>query len=345
MLPKRFGFKKSGSDDKKNTIPAKPVVKSTWKKTTEAKTIAAKPLSGGVSAFGAQVTDEQLRRYADLIYRRTGIRISPQKKTLLSNRLRRRLRETGIKGYDEYFQYLTSLKPDDPEWDGFLQEITTHETYLFRDEAQWNWFRKQFLPEMEARAKKTGRRQLRIWSAACSTGDEAMTIATCIAASLPNFQRWNIRILGTDIGIGAVEQAKTAVFNERAMRLVPEELRKRYFTQVPNASVWKAKPVLTSMASFRQHNLLDPLVNEGPFDIVFLKNVLIYFDTESKKRVIGNVTKVIREGGYLVAGAAEGISDLVRSFQRLQPWLYRVPEAKEKSSSPAKKTTYSFLKK
>ncbi|RMF95194.1 MAG: protein-glutamate O-methyltransferase CheR [Planctomycetota bacterium] len=298
-----------------------------------------------MSGFGSQVTDEQLRRYADLIYRRTGIRISPQKKTLLSNRLRRRLRETGIKGYDEYYQHLTSLKPDDPEWDGFLQEITTHETYLFRDEAQWAWFRKQFLPEMEARAKKTGRRQLKIWSAACSTGDEAMTIATCIAASLPNFQRWNIRILGTDIGIGAVEQAKTAVFNERAMKLVPEELRKRYFTQVPNASVWKAKPVLTSMAVFRQHNLLDPLVNEGPFDIVFLKNVLIYFDTESKKRVIDNVTKVLREGGYLVAGAAEGISGLVRSYQRLHPWLYRVPETKEKSSSPTKKTTYSFLKK
>ncbi len=90
-----------------------------------------------------QVTDVQLARYADLIYQRTGIRVSPQKKTLLSNRLRRRLRETGIKDFEDYYKHLENLRPADPEWDAFLQEITTHETYLFRDEAQWDWFSQQ----------------------------------------------------------------------------------------------------------------------------------------------------------------------------------------------------------
>lgn len=272
-----------------------------------------------------QVSDGQLARYADLIYARTGIRVSPQKKTLLSNRLRRRLRATGIEGFDEYYRHLKGLRASDPEWDAFLQEITTHETYLFRDEGQWKWFREHYLSEINDAARKGLRkRSLRIWSAACSTGDEAMTMACCIAAGLPNHQQWEIRLLGTDIGVGAVEQARAAVFGERAMRLVSTEFRRRFFTQAQGSQTWQAKPVLTRLATFRRHNLMDPL-RENPFDLVILKNVLIYFDPASKGKVIANILSAIRPGGLLVAGAAEGVSDLLRGCQRLESWLYRKP--------------------
>jgi chemotaxis protein methyltransferase CheR len=271
------------------------------------------------------VTDEQLALYADLIYRRTGIRVVPQKKTLLSNRVRRRLRETGIKGFDEYYEHLKRLPPDDPEWDGFLQEITTHETYLFRDENHWEWFRGTYLPHCAAEARSGNRPcSLRIWSAACSTGDEAFTAACCVAACLPNFQQWQIRIIGTDIGVGAVTQAKAAQFSERAVRLVPPAYKARYFSKDIQASVWQARPILTGMMSFRQHNLLDPL-RERPFDVVFLKNVLIYFAPASKKRVVENVRSLVQPGGLLVAGPAEGIGDLLKDYARLQPWLYQRP--------------------
>jgi len=282
-----------------------------------------------------QVTDAELQRYADLVYRRTGIRISPQKKTLLSNRLRRRLKETGIRSYSEYYDYLTKLPPQHPEWDAFLQEITTHETYLFRDEAQWRWFREKFLREMAA--SQTGaNKTLRIWSAACSTGDEAFTAACCIADGLPDFRSWRITILGTDIGIGAIEQAKTAVFGERAMRLVPEDYKKRFFDKIPNAMVWRAKPILTNMTVFRQHNLMEPL-KERNFDLIFLKNVLIYFDNVSKQVVIRNVLQALRPGGYLMVGAAEGVGDLLRDMKRTQPWLYQKPPNKppEHQAHPA----------
>jgi len=272
-----------------------------------------------------QVTDAQLAQFAELIYRRTGIRVSPQKKTLLSNRVRRRLRQTGIASFGEYCDHLRRMRPDDPEWDAFLQEITTHETYLFRDESQWDWFRNGFLAELVAAARSgKAKRSLRIWSAACSTGDEAMTIACCIADCLPNLSQWKVQIIGTDIGIGAIEQAKAGVFGERAMRLVPEEYRKRFFTKGTDAQVWQSRPTLTSMLSFRQHNLLDPM-RDKPFDVVCLKNVLIYFDVASKERVINNVRSALRPGGLLIAGAAEGVADLVKDFQRIQPWLYRKP--------------------
>jgi chemotaxis protein methyltransferase CheR len=272
-----------------------------------------------------QVTDAQLAQFAELIYRRTGIRVSPQKKMLLSNRVRRRLRQTGMTDFGGYCEHLRRLRPDDPEWDAFLQEITTHETYLFRDESQWDWFRNSFLAERAAAVRSGGaRRSLRIWSAACSTGDEAMTIACCIADCLPNLGQWKVQIIGTDIGLGAVEQAKAAVFGERAMRLVPEPYRRRFFTRAKDAAVWQAKPVLTDMAAFRQHNLMDRPRDTG-LDLVYLKNVLIYFDATSKRTVIDNVRSAIRPGGLLVAGAAEGVADFVRDFHRIQPWLYQKP--------------------
>ncbi len=272
-----------------------------------------------------QVTDQQIAQYAALIYDRTGIRVSPKKKTLLSNRVRRRLRKTGITGFDAYYDHLKRLSPKDPEWDAFLQEITTHETYLFRDESQWDWFRNSFLPQCAARARSAGdKRSLRIWSAACSTGDEAFTIASCIAGCLPNYQLWKIKIVGTDIGVGAVEQAQSAVFGQRAMRLVPEDYRRRFFTKAADAQIWQANPVLTEMTAFRQHNLMKPL-RETAFDLVLLKNVLIYFDADSKRRVVANVRSAIRPGGLLLAGASEGISGMINDFQRIQPWLYQKP--------------------
>src|SRR5262249_21777358 len=160
-----------------------------------------------------QITDDQLARFADLIYSTAGIKISPQKKMMLSNRLRRRLKETGLDCFDAYLALLKSLPPDDPEWDAFLQEVSTHETYLFRDERHWSWMMSEFLPDVVAKARAGERpKSLRIWSAACSSGDEAFTIATCIADVVSDCNQWNIEIIGTDIGVGAIEQATNAVF-------------------------------------------------------------------------------------------------------------------------------------
>jgi len=245
---------------------------------------------GLVAAVGrlVEVTDGELARYAELIYRRTGIRVAPQKKTLLSNRVRRRLRETGIDSYGAYYQHLKRLRPSDPEWGAFLQEITTHETYLFRDEGHWDWLRNVYLPQVAAEARSGSRpRRLRVWSAACSTGDEPFTAACCIADSLANHQQ--------------------------------------FFKKAAGAGVWQAKPVLTRMVAFRHHNLLDPL-REMPFDLVFVKNVLIYFDRASKRRVMDNVRAAVRPGGLLVAGAAEGIGELLKDYARVQSWLYRRSE-------------------
>jgi chemotaxis protein methyltransferase CheR len=272
-----------------------------------------------------QVTDVELQQFAELIYRRTGIRIPPQKKLLLSNRLRRRLKSTGIADFGDYYRHLKRLHAEDGEWDALLQEVTTHETYLFRDERQWDWFRSVYLPErMNAARQHKIPRALRIWSAACSTGDEPMTVACCIAGCLSDPMLWRIQIVGTDIGVGALADAKRATFGQRAMQHVPEEYRHRFFVKAKDAPSWRAMPVLTDMINFRQHNLMEPL-GERPFDLVLLKNVLIYFDAASKTTVLNHVRRALVPGGLLLAGAAEGISNMVPDLERLEPWLFRKP--------------------
>lgn len=270
------------------------------------------------------LSDDEQRRFTALIYDRTGIRIPPQKKTLLSNRLRRLLRAHQFENFETYFQHLRRLPDGHGDWDGFLQEVTTHETYLFRDLNQWNWLRESYLPQLRTEVR-AGRhdRSLRIWSAACSTGDEPYTIACCVADRLQGLGQWKIEIMGTDIGAGALEHARAGVFGERAMRNVPETYRRRFFTDQGRGS-WQAKPELTQWMQFRQHNLMDPVPTTA-FDLVFVKNVLIYFDPDSKRHVFAHVDRAIRRQGMLVSGPAEGIGELLSGYERVEPWLHRKP--------------------
>ena len=268
-----------------------------------------------------RVDETDMQRFIELVYERTGIRVPPAKKALLCSRVRGRVRETGVRNIADYYWHLERLSADTPEWDVFLQEITAHQTYLFRDQPQWNWFRSSYLPQLAAAVRSAARpRTLRIWSAACNTGDEAMTAAMCIADCLPNYQHWKIHILGTDIGAEALERARCAVFSRRAMRRVPEDYY-RFFTKAEHADIWRAKPVLTEMVLFRQHNLLDPL-EDKPFDLVFLKNVLVHFDTESKQRVLEHLCAVVRPGGFLIVGPDDDVTGLLGQFNTVQPWLH-----------------------
>jgi chemotaxis protein methyltransferase CheR len=273
----------------------------------------------------AQLSDAQLSRFADLIYRRSGISLSPRKRLMLTNRLRRRLRATGIADFDRYYRRLRGLEATDAEWDAFLQEIATHETYLFRDAQQWDWFRHEYLPSLAAEPHR-GRtaRSLRIWSAACSTGDEPVTAACCVAAALKDLGAWRVRILGTDLSGESMRKAKSGVFGVRAMRHVPADIRRRFFAPSSDGKSWKVLPPVADMLSYRRHNLLEPLP-WGTFDLVLLRNVLIYFDAVSKAAVMENVRRAVRPGGYLLCGAVEGVSAWLRDFRRARPWLFQKP--------------------
>lgn len=271
-----------------------------------------------------ELSDEEFAWFREFIYRQAGIRIPETKRILVKNRLRRRLKATGIPDFATYYTHLTSPRGTG-ELPLFLDAITTNETYFDRDPRQYAWFQETFLTEVASAGRARFRpRRLHIWSAACSTGEEAYSLALRLHEERARFPGWDLRILGTDISGEAIESARAACYDARALRLITPERRLRGFDFDPGAQRWTVKPEVRTLATWKLHNLLKPLP-EPPFDCIFLKNVLIYFDVESKKAVVSNVLRALAPGGYLVAGLTEGVYNLLAPLERLQPWLYRKP--------------------
>jgi len=269
-----------------------------------------------------ELTDEEYHRFCELIYRVTGIRIAENKRVMVGNRVRRRLRATGISTFTDYYTFLISSAGAD-EMPLFLDAITTNETYFYRDIHQYEWLGEAFLPEIIQQAAQRKRpRVLRIWSAACSTGEEPYSIALKILGQRPLLAGWRTVVLGTDLSGAVLAAAETGSYDGRAVRLIEPKERQMYFKEDTQTQRWIVKPNVKAHVTWKQHNLLDRL-KEEPFDCVFLKNVLIYFDTESKKAVVTNVIDALAKGGYLVIGPTEGIHAMLGSLCKVKPWLFQ----------------------
>jgi chemotaxis protein methyltransferase CheR len=269
-----------------------------------------------------ELTDGEYQKYCELIYRVAGIRIADNKRVMVSNRVRRRLRATGITSFAEYHAFLIS-PAGNGEMPLFLDAITTNETYFLRDIQNYEWLGDTFLPEIIRQAVARKRpKTLRTWSAACSTGEEPYSIALQVLAKKPLLAGWRITILGTDLSGAVLDAARAGSYDARAIRLIEPAQRKTFFDEAPAAERWTVKPEVQGLVTWKQHNLLFPL-KEDPFDCIFLKNVLIYFDTESKQSVVRNVIDSLAKGGYLVIGPTEGIYSMLDSLTKLKPWLYQ----------------------
>jgi len=269
-----------------------------------------------------ELTDEECARFCGLIYRAAGIRIADNKRVMIGNRVRRRLRATGIGSFREYYAFLTS-PAGAGEMPLFLDVITTNETYFFRDAQHYQWLGKEFLPEVArlAAAHKHPRR-LRIWSAACSTGEEPYSIAIEVFEKRALFAGWKVTILGTDISGAALADARAGRYDARSVRHVEPGRLLACFDEDRQGGAWTVKPVVKALVEWRPHNLLAPLGGE-PFDCIFLKNVLIYFDRDSKQAVVKNLVAALAAGGFLVVGPTEGVHNMLDPLARVQAWLYR----------------------
>jgi chemotaxis protein methyltransferase CheR len=269
-----------------------------------------------------ELSDGEYKNYCELIYRVAGIRIAENKRIMIGNRVRRRLRATGILTFTEYYTFLTS-PAGNGEMPLFLDAITTNETYFFRDIQNYDWLGDTFLSEIiqQAAARKRPK-SLRIWSAACSTGEEPYSIALKLLARKPPLSGWRTTILGTDLSGAVLNAAQMGRYDARAVRLIDPGQRQAFFDEEPARERWVIKPDVKTVVTWKQHNLLFAL-KEDPFDCIFLKNVLIYFDTESKQTVVRNVIDSLAKGGYLVTGPTEGIYTMLDPLSKLKPWLYQ----------------------
>jgi chemotaxis protein methyltransferase CheR len=268
-----------------------------------------------------QLNAHQFGRFRDFIYEASGIRIGDGKVVLLSNRVRRRARAGRFSTFDAYYRYLTSDEGKG-ELGRFLDEITTNETFFFRTPSHFEWLGGTFFPAF-ARGAGSRRRGPRVWSAGCATGAEPYSIAICALENGLGGGDERVRILGTDLSEDALRTAREAAFRPRTIEGVDHARRERFFEPV-EGDLWRPRAEVRALVEFEPHNLLEPL-NAPAFDCVFIRNVLIYFDHDSKRRAVSNLTRALAPGGFLVVGPSEGLFDMLQPLERLSPFLYRKP--------------------
>ena len=277
------------------------------------------PVSGLIT-----LTPPQFKLFQAFIHQHTGIWTQDTKVALLSNRIRRRLRERGLDSFDTYYSLLSESKLPG-ELGHFIDCITTNETHFFRTSDHLDWFAGPFLEGAMARAAAGHRQQsLRVWSAACSSGEEAYSLAICLAERGSQLAGWSLRVVGSDISEAAIARARAAIYGPKAVeRVAPDRLAK-YFVSDPATETWKVKPAVAGLCEFHRHNLLDPM-REPAFDCISLRNVLIYFNEASKPVALKNLVNALHSGGFLVVGTTDGAHDFLGGLERCSTFLYRKP--------------------
>ena len=254
----------------------------------------------------------------DYVHRTAGIVIGADKTALITGRLWRRLEVTSHPSYESYFAYVSSAAGEQ-ERQVMLDLLTTNETYFFREPAHFSFLRDDIIP-------RQGPQKIRIWCAASSTGEEAHSIAMVLADSLGKCD-WEI--LATDISSKVLEQARKGVYRAERINHIPHHYLQRFCRRGIGdyEGMLAVVPSLRSRITFEQHNLLHRRNDVEQFDVIFLRNVLIYFDQATKQNVLNNILRSLRPGGWLILGHCESVQGLDVDISVVRPSIYRKADA------------------
>lgn len=270
------------------------------------------------------MTDAEFERFRVYIYRAAGIHLAPAKKDLLSGRLMRRMRELGIGSFYDYYHVL--VHGDGTEPVHLLNAISTNETHFFREVRHFDFLRERVFGQWVRRAD-AGRmpRRIRLWSAGCATGEEPYTLAMLAAERFPAADGWDVEILATDLSTRAIDTARQAVWPLEKAEEIPDRYLKAYMLKGVgrHEGRMKAGMEIRSLVRCARVNLNDEVypVN-GPFDVIFCRNVLIYFDHESKTRVVRRLVTHLGPRGYLFVGQVESLAALTDHVRSVGPTVY-----------------------
>lgn len=260
------------------------------------------------------LSDELFRLISDLIYKNSGLKFEQDSKYLIQRRLSQRIQMLNLDSFQRYYYYLLYDQNREAEMDNIFDLITTNETYFFREEKQLKAFSEEILPEIIQEKQAKGEYRLRVWSAGCSTGEEPYSIAI-ILYEKPYLKGWDIDIFASDISSKALAKARKAVFTSNSFRNVNDEIINTYF--IKEDDKFKLKDHIRNMVTFGKLNIIDEkkLVLLGELDVIFCRNVLIYFDTDAKKKAVENFYNRLRKNGFLLLGHSESLLGLSTKFQ------------------------------
>jgi chemotaxis protein methyltransferase CheR len=299
---------------------------------TQAKEVATFP--GSNIGNELTISDVTFTRYQTMLYRNAGIWLNASKKPLLLCRLSKRLRQLDVRSFDHYFRVITS---DPDERSVFFNLITTNETHFFREPRQFEYLEDAIIPDWKQLAADGKRsKTLNIWSAGCSSGEEPYSILMLLLQHFPLDSGWTIRILATDISTRVLQSAQEGIYRIERAKDVPAPFLKKFMLKGHGnqSGMMCVKPELKPMIEFRHLNLNDGDYQLGrSFDLVFCRNVLIYFNQESKTQVIHRLVSHIAPGGRLFLGHAENLAGIAEPGCSVSPNVYLISKEMIRNSS------------
>jgi chemotaxis protein methyltransferase CheR len=257
--------------------------------------------------------DDVFRLLRDLVHSYCGIYFDDGSKFLVERRLARRLEERQVRTFEEYYHFLRYDRKRDEELAVLVDNLTTNETYFFRESPQLRAFAEEILPEL--RTTLADRKSLRIWSAGCSTGEEPYTIAMLLLESGAWWRDWQVEILGSDINQRVLHTARKGVYKKTSHRVSTPEMMKKYFVEEGKGD-YRIIDAVRELVSFSYVNLLDPFKTSliSNMDVIFCRNVIIYFDRDAKKKVVESFHDKLRDNGYLLLGHSESLINISNAF-------------------------------
>ncbi len=275
--------------------------------------------------MGLEITDAEFKRLVKYMYDNFGINLSA-KRVLVQGRLGNMLNDRGFKNYDEY---LDAVMKDSSgtEVTTILNKLTTNHTFFMREPEHYTFLKETILPYMTETCKKD--HVLRIWSAACSSGEECYTTAMLMDQYFgAEKAKWDTVILATDISQNVIAKAKRGIYSDEGMKGLSNEWKDRYFNKLSDGKYEICQGIKDEVV-FKTFNLMDPMPDKykaKPFDLIFCRNVMIYFDAPTKQALVGRFYDVVKPGGYFFIGHAESINRNDTKFEYIKPAIYRRPE-------------------
>ncbi len=265
------------------------------------------------------ITDHQFTWLSDYVKQLSGLNLHAGKRELVKARLAKRLRTLGFTDFSEYVALIRSDQGE-AELPVMLDALTTHQTSFFRDAHHLEDLVKLVLPHARER-------RLVVWSAGCSSGEETYSIVLALLNAKPEIETWDFRVLGTDLSRQCIERARRGVYPCERLAAIPTPLKNHYFAPCVDGppGAWGATRALRRFAYFAQLNLVESWPLRRPFDAIFCRNVMIYFERPNQMRLVNRFFDLLRPGGFLFIGSAESLSNLGHRFRYVKPTVYVRP--------------------
>lgn len=262
------------------------------------------------------LTDSDFKQIAAIVYQACGIVLGEHKREMVYSRLARRIRVLGLTTFKQYLTYLDNHK--EQEFSDFINAITTNLTSFFRESHHFDYLKSHVVPKLLVANKST--RRVRIWSAGCSTGEEPYSLAMTLHGLFPS--DWDVKILATDLDSNVLAKAQSGTYTAANVNGLETQQLQRWFLKSKDGEQFKVKPELQQRIHFKRLNLLQDWPMKGPFDVIFCRNVVIYFDKETKDQLFTRYSNILAEQGYLLLGHSETIGKEHSEFKNLGKTMY-----------------------